>query len=108
LVAKTKFKKKKINRKINIYVIFISSKKKRDFCLYAEKTKYKKGGKKKMNIKTMKENNKVIKKQKTKTKNTLRQSVLKKTYSSIISYLLTVVINSRLYSSSNHVIIFFF
>jgi hypothetical protein len=64
LVAKTKFKKKKINRKINIYVIFISSKKKRDFCLYAEKTKYKKGGKKKMNIKTMKENNKVIKKQK--------------------------------------------
>lgn len=46
LAEKKKFKKKKINRKINKYVVSISSKTKRKFRLYVEKTKKKKGEKK--------------------------------------------------------------
>jgi hypothetical protein len=38
--------KRKQSIEKNIYVIFIYGKKKRNFCLYVEKTKNKKGGKK--------------------------------------------------------------
>jgi hypothetical protein len=61
-----------------------------------------------MNIKTMKENNKVIKKKKMKIENTTRQSALKKTYNLIINYLFALATNSRLFSSSNRLTIFLF